>query len=304
MKWAYLITTGKRVMVHFNLAMDHRGLIRDAPLIIFARLFRRRIIVHIHGGEFLVGSRMPNWFRFILKTALASGPVIVLSDVEREVLNRNVPKARTVVLPNCIDLSEAKRFERAFSDDADIRILYLGRIAEAKGIRTIYQALESLGSMGIRSRFVMAGAGPDQYLYVRMFRELLGKDFEFAGIVTGSEKTRLLKKCNVFVLPSMFEGMPMALLESMAFGLVPITTSVGSIPEVVKDGYTGIIVNGQSSEEIASAIKKLLADSAYMQRLGSNARQRIFEYCSPERYVNQLNMVYSYDEHINVPRCY
>jgi glycosyltransferase involved in cell wall biosynthesis len=303
LKWTCLIATEARSMVHFNLAMDRRGVIRDSPLIIVTRLFCRRIVVHIHGGEFLTGCEMPRWLRLILRVALAKGPVIVLSELERATLSRNVPKARIVVLPNCIDLGDARGFERTASGDAGLTILFLGRITEDKGILTIYQALDNSRSRGIRSRFIMAGAGPDEDLYVRKFRELLGRDFEFAGAVTGSEKTRLLKKCNVFVLPSMFEGMPMALLESMAFGLVPITTSVGSIPEVVRDGYSGIIVNWRSPEEIADAIKRLSADREHMQTLGRNARQRIFEYCSPEGYVKQLNAVYSYDEHINIPRC-
>jgi glycosyltransferase involved in cell wall biosynthesis len=303
LRWIYLMSTGRCSLVHFNLAMDRRGVIRDAPLIIVAHLFCRRIIVHIHGGEFLSGCEMPRWLRVIVRVAFASGPVIVLSELERATLSRNVPKAGIIVLPNCIDLDEAKRFERAFVEDEGLTILFLGRISEAKGLQAIYRALETSRNRGIRSRFVMAGAGPDEDLYVRKFHELLGGDFEFAGAVTGSEKTRLFRKCNVFVLPSKFEGMPMALLESMAFALVPITTSVGSIPEVVRDGYGGIIVNWQSPEEIANAIMRLSADREYMQTLGRNARRRIFDYCSPERYVKQLNGAYSYDEHIDIPCC-
>jgi glycosyltransferase involved in cell wall biosynthesis len=243
---------------------------------------------------------MPGWLRLILRVALANGPVIVLSEMERAALGRNVPKTRVVVLPNCIDLDEARRFVRKGPGDAPLTILFLGRITEAKGIQAIYQALETSRNAGIRFRFVMAGAGQDKDLYVRQFRELLGRDFEFAGAVSGSEKARLFMRCDVFVLPSMFEGMPMALLESMAFGLVPIVTSVGSIPEVVRHGDSGIIVNLQSPVEIANAIKRLSEDKEYLQRLAKNARQRILELCSPERYVRQLNAIYSYDEHLNI----
>lgn len=303
LKWAYLIAAERCAIVHFNLALDRRGVIRDAPLIILRRFFCRRIIVHIHGGDFLTGHEMPGWMRAVLGFALARGPVIVLSELERATLSRVIPKARIVVLPNCIDLDEAIRFERVATDDTDLTILFLGRIAEAKGIRTVYQALATSKDKGIRFRFIIAGAGPDEDLYVRKFGELLQEDFEFAGPVTGYEKTNLLKKCHVFVLPSMLEGMPMALLESMAFGLVPITTGVGSIPEVVRDGENGIVVKRQSPEEIADAIKRLSADRAYLNTLGRHARQRIFEFCSPEEYVKQLNAVYSYDEHNNISRC-
>jgi glycosyltransferase involved in cell wall biosynthesis len=302
-KWVCLTITKNGSMVHFNLAMDRRGVIRDAPLIILTRLFRRRMVVHIHGGEYLTAYEMPRWLRFLVRVALSKGPVIVLSELERVTLRRNVPKARIAVLPNCIDLDEARRFDRSTSRDAGLTIIFMGRIATDKGLPAIYQALEASRNRGTISRFVMAGAGPDEELYVRKFRELLGRDFEFVGPVAGCEKTRLLKKCNVFLLPSLFEGMPMALLESMSFGLVPITTGIGSIPEVVRDGYNGIIVNRQSPEEIANAITRLSGDREYMEALGRNARRRIFEYCNPEEYVKQLNAIYSYDEHINIPLC-
>ena len=301
LKWVYLIAIKENSIVHFNLAMDCRGVIRDAPLIIVTRLCHRRIIVHIHGGEFLTGSEMPEWLRLVLRVVLADGPVIVLSKMERAALSRNVPRTRVLVLPNCIDLDEARHFERKGPGDAALTILFLGRITEAKGIQIIYQALQSLRSLDIRFRFVMAGAGHDRDPYMRQFRDLLGTDFEFAGAVSGSEKTKLFMKCDVFVLPSMFEGMPIALLESMAFGLVPITTGVGSIPEVVRDGDSGIIVNQQSPVEIADAIKRLSEDKEYLLMLAKHARQRIFELCNPERYIRQLNAIYSYDEHINIP---
>jgi glycosyltransferase involved in cell wall biosynthesis len=302
-KWIYVISTRARSTIHFNLALDRNGLIRDTPLIVIARLLCRRIILHVHGGEFLTGCAISRWFRFVARVALAKGPIIVLSEAERAALHEVVSSATIFVLPNCIDVDEARGFERTFMGNADLTMLFLGRITTDKGIGTIYDALAILRSTRTRFRFVMAGTGPAEEVYVQKFRDLLGSDFEFVGVVAGSEKTTLLKRCDVFLLPSLFEGMPIALLESMAFGQVPIVTGVGSIPSVVRDGHNGIVVKRQSPEEVVGAIDRLVANREYLIALGQNARHTVLETCSPDHYVRQLNTIYAYDEHPSIPCC-
>lgn len=295
-RWVYVILIQTRAIVHFNLALDLRSLIRDLPLIMVARLFRRRVIIHIHGGEFLAGEGMPLWLKSVLRLTLARGPIIVLSQLEQALIERRTRNAKIFVLPNCIGVEEAKAFERAYPSDEPLTLLFLGRITESKGLDVLYQGLTALREKGARFRFVLAGAGPDEALYVRKFRELLGEDFDFRGVVAGTEKTEVLKKCNVFVLPSLCgEGMPIALLEGMAFGLVPVTTGVGSIPSVITHGSNGIIVGAQSPGEIVDAIDTLAADKQYMQALSKNGRQYIWENCRPDRYLRTLNAIYQYE---------
>ena len=141
----------------------------------------------------------------------------------------------------------------------------------------------------------MAGKGPEENLFIQKFNDLLGTDFEFKGVVSGDQKTELLKKCNVFLLPSFYEGLPMALIESMSFGLVPVTTNVGSIKSVIENGKNGIFVSTHSSEEIAAAIEKLLKDKECLELLSKNARQFIFSNFNPEMYIARLNEIYNYE---------
>jgi glycosyltransferase involved in cell wall biosynthesis len=104
-----------------------------------------------------------------------------------------------------------------------------------------------------------------------------------------------LKSCNVFLLPSFFEGMPMSLLESMAFGLVPITTAVGSIPAVVSDGTTGILLNEPDPSEVVAAIRSLAADRERMERLSRDARSHICQHFQASVYCARLNEIYQYE---------
>lgn len=297
-KWISVLFIDHLIIIHFNIAFDMRGLIRDLPLILISRLLRRRMVIHIHGGEFLTCRRMPDGLKAFVSFSLGKGPIIVLSEIERAALSKVINNKNIIVLPNCIGLNEAKAFSRTYTAVEPLKLLFLGRISESKGIGVIYHALKSLCNQGKKFRFVMAGSGPDESVYVRKFREMLGDAFEFTGVVAGAEKTELLKRCNVFLLPSFFEGLPVALLESMSFGLVPITTNVGSISSFISDGLNGLIVAKNSAADVVSAIDRLSADSRYMTSLSCNARQYVFEHCDSDVYLRKLNAIYEHDYRI------
>jgi glycosyltransferase involved in cell wall biosynthesis len=254
------------------------------------------MIIHIHGGDYLMHKEKPLWMTQLLKIVLSGkNPVIVLSPLEKEVLQQYVNCKSIHVLPNCVALNKANEFDRIYSDNELLMLLFLGRISVEKGIDYIYLAMKSLKGKGIKFKFFMAGKGPAEELYKQRFNDLLGTDFEFKGVVSGDQKTHLLKKCNVFLLPSFFEGLPIALLESMSFGLVPIVTNVGSIINVVNDGINGMIVNSHSSEDIAFAVEKLSKEKEYLKELSINARQYIFSNFKPEAYISRLNEIYNYE---------
>jgi len=300
--WVSLVLSHRHTAIHFNLALDTRGVLRDLPLIFVARVFCRRIIVHLHGGEFSTGREMPYWVRCSVGHVLAKGPIIVLSEHQRNTLRKTLPKATIAVLPNCAEIDDAKAFDPEHKDVGRLTILFLGRISTNKGLGTIHNALKSLRSRGVAFRFIMAGSGPDENTFVNRFSDLLGDDFQFSGVVTGAEKTRLLQTCDIFLLPSLFEGMPMSLLECMAFGMVPITTAVGSIPNVVKHWVNGILVGKDSPEEIVDAVERLAHDNKALALLGQCARRNVLEWCDPAQYVTRLNEIYAYDERFGLSR--
>ncbi|RYE37372.1 MAG: glycosyltransferase, partial [Sphingobacteriales bacterium] len=164
-----------------------------------------------------------------------------------------------------------------------------------KGIEFIYDALKVLKQKGVKFKFTMAGRGPEEDPYVEKFTMLLQEDFEYKGVVSGEGKTKVLQENNVFLLPSFFEGMPVALLESMSFGLVPITTNVGSIKSVITHDKTGIFVKPFSSEEIVHAVERLARDTEFKTKLSINARNHIFNNFKPEEYIVHLNAIYNYE---------
>lgn len=291
--WMFLMSWKKGYLIHFNFALDKRSIIRDLPLILIAQLMNKRMVIHLHGGEYLEKKTAPRWVKFLLgKIFGGRTPKIVLSTYEEKIVKSKFNAKSVNILPNCIDISEAQNFNRSYTNTPLLNLLFIGRIDKNKGLENIFLALSTLKKENIDFNFFMAGSGPGKVEYVKKFSEILDSGFVYNGVVSGNAKTKLFKSSDVFLLPSLYEGLPISLLECMAFGIVPVVTNVGSIGSLVNDGINGIIVEKQSSDSIVRALKKLSNNPDLRERLSQNARSRVFKDFSPSDYIEKLNRIY------------
>jgi glycosyltransferase involved in cell wall biosynthesis len=294
LSWCRIMFLNKNIVVHVNFALETRAIVRDTPFILVSRMFHRKTIIHLHGGKYLLQDA-PKWLNWLITLVLNSDePKIVLSSYEKEIIMKRFKNSNIFVLPNCIDLDDAKSFKHIYSDFNPLKLLFMGRIVKSKGIEYIYNACNLLKENKIKFKLYVAGKGADQIEYNSKFSSLLKDDYIFKGVVSGSDKNSLIKSCDVFLLPSIFgEGLPMALLESMSFGLVPITTNDGSIGILVKNGENGFIVNKYSSDEIARAICMLDNDRNLVKNMGENSKMHILNNYDKSKFISQLNAIYN-----------
>ena len=173
-----------------------------------------------------------------------------------------------------------------------LEILYLGRIEKNKGMDDMLMAMKVLMERG--RRFVLHFAGIEQGRngYIKRFEDVLGDRFVYEGVVSGDRKMELMRRCEVFLLPSLYEGLPMSLLETMGCRMVPVVTDVGSISEYVKDGVNGLMIGVKDAQSIVDAIEKLGSDGTLLRKLSANARETIAERCNPVQYIEKLNAIY------------
>lgn len=292
-EWKTMLRRNPDALIHYNYPLDTLSIIRDFFFLRYAYRQRKRMVVHLHGGLYLFKENKPWIIRKILKKVFSwPCPFIVLSNKEKEVIQHEYLTECVEVLPNCVELSEAKDFQRENYHDGTLHILYLGRIEPNKGIDYILKAAERLKTECMD--FVLHFAGKDQCNghYVALFQERLKENFVYEGIVSGQKKTEQLKQCHVFLLPSFYEGLPMALLECMSFGQVPVITDVGSMGEVVKDGVNGVFVKVKDTESIVHAIKRLAGNRTELQAMSQDARKTIIDGFSPVKYIEKLNTIY------------
>ncbi len=295
--WFFLLIKTSDKLVHFNLPLDGRSVIRDCPMIMLSKLMGVKTIVHVHGGAYILNPNIPGWAKFLLEYSLGGPqPKIVLGEIEKEFLMNTFNCENVQVLPNSLNLDEASIFERAFAEETPLKFLFLGRLSKDKGLEYIYQAFKTLKEENAYTPiFYLAGKGEDETEYIQKFSELLGESFSFAGVVSGSKKIDLLKVANVFVLPSFFEGLPVSLLEAMAFSQVPIVTNVGSIKYVVEDNKNGLFVKVKNSEAIVNAVLSIQSNPTKRSELAKAARETVFEKFNPDDYIAKLNTIYGYE---------
>lgn len=139
-------------------------------------------------------------------------------------------------------------------------------------------------------RFVLVGDGPmDSRIRTRAAELHLGDTIVFAG--SRPDTARLMGAFDLFVLPSLVEGLPMALLEAMALGKPTVATAVGGVPEIVEDGVNGLLVPARNVRALAHGIETLLGNPPLQRKLSEAARQRALSF-DIRRAVRRMECVY------------
>lgn len=219
------------------------------------RRFHKKVLLHTHVAVFhefyaQLGERKKKYVSTMLKYAKM---VIVLSEGWRDVFEKEVGLENVTVLNNGIDTD---LYAKAISDPEKnvSELLFLGRIGERKGAYDLLEACKLLKDKNQVIHCVMAGDGEVEKFSRLAEENGLQEMFTFTGWISGDRKIDLLRKSAIVILPSHSEGLPMTLLEGMAAGKAIITTTVGSIPEVVINHENGIVLEPGNVKTLAEAM--------------------------------------------------
>jgi len=278
-------------LVHQNLPLDPKGVSREYIINFWCRLIGTPVILHVHGGQFITQGTK-NFIFMKLATTLfkQSKKVIVLSELEKRILKENFDFSKALVLPNSVDTSIFNKRTK-IQPKNQLTLLYLGRIEKNKGIMELIEALKLL-KIDFSFRFVLCGTGPLVYYCITECKKILEDNFEYKGVVSGDEKINAINHSDLFILPSYFEGLPMALLETMAAGVVPIVTNVGSMKHIIKHGINGLHIKTQDPKDLYEKLKYILANPLHYKELSENAKKTIDEQYDIKSYIVQLNMIH------------
>jgi glycosyltransferase involved in cell wall biosynthesis len=256
-----------------------------------------RVVYQVHGGklpeQFFAGSR--TLAAFLRWTLGLPDHVVVLAQSELASYRRFVPAQDVMVLPNGIDVRPYAMLPTVHSSgDAPLHLVYIGRIAREKGLYETLQGMRLAHELGVDTHIAIAGAGAEEPR-LRRYAQALGiaPRVCFVGPVFGADKVKLLAGADAMVLASYSEGLPYALLESMAAGVPVIATPVGAIPDVVTDGIHGFIVPPRDGKAIAEALAVLAGDRERLSWMSRACRRRIRAAFAIERLAQELSLVYS-----------
>jgi glycosyltransferase involved in cell wall biosynthesis len=272
---AALIRRVRPAVVHIHTCSGYSFHRSTADLILteFAGL---RTILHVHGAKFhefyegagLVQRRLISW------PLGRADRVVVLSEKWRDELSRIAPAAQVRVIQNAVPIPQ-KSCRRGH--EGRCRFLLLARMDLWKGIDDLLDAAARMHAAGGEPDVTLAGptgsAGGARTLEEKIRQRHLEGMVRYVGTMRGGSKIELLRQSDVYVQPSHHEGMPIAILEALSYGLPVIATAVGAVPEVITDQCEGIVVAPHDPLQLCQAMQTLAADPAKREKMGDAAYQ-------------------------------
>jgi glycosyltransferase involved in cell wall biosynthesis len=225
--------------------------------VVASTLLRIPCVIQVVGSDILLAAR--GFRRRLIEWAVhkASGVICVSRQLEDYV--RGMGAFNTTVIPSPLDPSDFKPMK---VQRAENRLITVAMLTEVKGLDILLRALHSVSGVEL----LIVGDGPERANLERLAETLgLTGRVKFLGLVRHDEVWGYMLSSSVFVLPSLSEGLPRALLEAMACGLFIIASDVGGIRDVVRDGWNGILVNPADPQALRTAILRAMANREWIK---------------------------------------
>lgn len=281
-------------VVHIHMA-SRRSTFRKGKYIRLAKSKNKKVILHIHGAEYKVFYNECNEKQkeYVRETLELCDKIIVLSEEWKEYFKDLVDESKLVVIYNSIVIPED--FEKNLDTN---KLLFLGRIGHRKGIYDLLEVMEKLVKEFPYLKLYVGGDGEIEKLKQLISEKHLENNVEYVGWISGEQKEKLLKECSFYILPSYNEGMPMSLLEGMAYKNVVISTNVGGIPKVIENNKNGIIIEPGDIDEMQNILCELLKNKNERIGLSDVARETVERKFNIENVIEELLNLYNFSNSI------
>ena len=197
------------------------------------------------------------------------------------------------------DTSVMKRKEFGFKKD-DVILGTVARLTEQKGHKYLIEAAYAITRKFPKVKFAFIGDGPLRQNLQQQISHL-GLDSHFSFLGFRNDIPEIVGMLDVFVLPSLYEGLPNVVLEVMACGKPVVATAVDGTPEAVTDGTTGILVPPRDPQALETAIIELLSDHNRRFIMGQEARKRMETIFSLDKQVEKFEKLYDSFDNSTLP---
>jgi sugar transferase (PEP-CTERM/EpsH1 system associated) len=303
-KAAFLVPQLARVFMRERPDIVHSRNWATIEAVAAAKIARVVAVVHSeHGRDLQTMGRQPLRRRLLRRISYAwADRVFCVSQELKQYYCRELGLLASSfeVIPNGVDVEHFRPNPQARIDvrrklGAGPNTLVAGTVSRLDPIKdhgTLLRAAEIALQKGVDLRLVIVGDGPQR---AALEHDLASKPgLAHRTLLAGDlrDVSDWLNGFDVFVLPSLSEGMSNTLLEAMAVGVATIATSVGGNLEVVEDGHSGLLVEPRDAEKICDCLIQLAAAESWRRELGRNARERVVARFSVERMLKQYEEMY------------
>jgi len=210
--------------------------------------------------------------------------IFLYSDIVNEVKRLGLSPYKMAIIPNGIDAKKAAMFKKTInrsnikekygiSEDEKV-ILYVGRLAAVKRVNLLINIIKKLICDGFKVKAIVVGTGP-QLDSLKILSKAVEANVIFTGHITEKEKNECYSIADLFILPSLSEGLPTVLLEAAAFEVPIIASKTNGIPDIVIHNKTGFLVDREERFNYYLLAKEILSDECLAQKLANNARNHV-----------------------------
>lgn len=258
---------------------------------ILSKIFRKRFIVSVHGGEITFLKKI-NFLRKIVVYSLNKSSLVVANSsyTKNRLISIGVKDEKIVIIkvpPNFVSKVQDREFliqyKNKFTDPSNKIILFVGRLVEPKGAEYLIRSISCTKNKNIH--LIIAGDG----VLLGHLKELtsslgLEKKVTFFGWANHEDISKLHGISDIFVVPSVdtlqdnAEGLGLVIPEAMASGLPVIATSVGGIVDIIKHEVNGLLVNQKDPKSIAEAIDRIISDKELEEQIIENSKDTVQEF--------------------------
>jgi glycosyltransferase involved in cell wall biosynthesis len=232
-------------------------------------------IVSVWGTDVLEAPMLTPMHRWITRHALARAGAITATGLRlaEATLPYTPERKPVVVIPYGVDLDLFAPSPRASQTEARVTVGAVSRLSPEKGFEYLLRAVAALRDRGIEIDVVLAGDGPSRAALERLTDELaLRERVEFLGEISHEGVPPVLRRLDIFAMPSTWEGFGVSTLEASAMELPVVASNIHGIPDVVLDGETGILLPLADAPALADAIARLAGDATLRRTMGAAGR--------------------------------
>ena len=277
-------------LVHIHMA-ERTSVYREGCVARLSKILGCKVVIHMHGADIETWYEgLSSWRKKIARYFIGGADkVIVLGENWRSFMEKLVQRKDQIeVVYNAVYVPS----QNIYNLDAK-NIIFLGMIISRKGIIDLLDALKLINQkLPNDIKVLLYGSDKNNNIKSLISERNLDNRVTFCGWLDGEKKVDCFRSAMINVLPSYHEGLPMSILETMAYGIPNITTSIAAIPEVVSDGENGFLITPGDVESLAQKILVLSSDKNLRRNFSRKSYETISENFAVDEHLNQILALY------------
>ena len=272
-------------IIHIHSA-SYRSFQHSVLFMKVAKMHNRKVVMHIHGGGFAeYYETKPQWIKSMLNKC---DVVVALTSFWERFFKEKVGCKNVIQINNII---EEPQYKATTKDNTCKHLLFLGKICNDKGIYDLIEVIiehriEFDGKLVLH----IGGGGEVDKLNTIIENEALQDIIKYEGWINGDKKISLFNQCDVYVLPSYIEGLPISILEALSYGHYIISTTIGGIPEIIKNKEEGVLFTPGDKEALYNILKEVISNNTLLEN--KEKRIEISNKHTPKEVAKELLSMY------------